>query len=159
VQQRGRIAVCTPGIVSGVSQERCAEVKQVNSELVHATRLRDQLDESRRATVLEHPIASGGRAARRMNGGPAGRRQGLDREHAATREEMSRPRGAVGRLCGTLQEIRPRRAVLEQRSVHAPLGRIGNASRDGEVGLHDARRPGRVRGPERVRVPREEEDA
>ena len=99
------------------------------------------------------------RAARRMDGGPAGRRKRLDREHAAAREEMSRPRRAVNRLHGTLEEVRPRRAVFEQRSVHAPLGRIGEASRDGEVGLHDVRRPGRVRGAERVRVPREEEDA
>ena len=83
MQQRGRIAAFASGVVSRVPEERCAEVKQMNSELVHAARLRDQFDESRLATVLEHPIARRGRAARRMNGGPAGRRQGLDREHAA----------------------------------------------------------------------------
>jgi hypothetical protein len=159
VQQRGGIAALALGVVGGVSEEWGAEGKEVKSELVHPARLGDQLDERRCAPVLQDPIARRGRAARRMDGGPAGRRQRLDREHAAAREEMSRPRRAVGRHDGTLQEIRSRRAVFEQRSVHAPLGGIGDPSRDGEVGLHDVRRPGRVRGAERVRVPREEDDA
>src|SRR5271169_2986583 len=78
VQQRGRISVFAPGVVGGVPEERRAEAKQVDPELVHATRLGDQLDESGLAPVLEHPVARRGRAARRMNDGPAGRRQGLD---------------------------------------------------------------------------------
>ncbi len=131
----------------------------MNPELVHAARLGNQLDEGRRTAVLEHPIARGGRAARRVNGGPAGRRKRLDREHAAAREEMSRPRRAVGRHNGPLQELGPRRSVLEQWRVHAPLGWIGDSPRDGEVSLHDVCRPGRVRRAERARVPREEEDA
>ena len=85
MQQRGRITAFAPGVVSGVPEERRAEVEEVNPKLVHAARLGDQLDEGRRATVLEHPITSRGRAARRMNGGPSGRRQRLDREDAAAR--------------------------------------------------------------------------
>src|SRR5512140_2876594 len=159
VQERRRVAAFAPRVVSGVPEERRAEVKQVNAELMHAARLRHELDERRRAAVLEHAIARRGRAARRVSCRAAGRRQGLDREHAAAREEVSRPRGAVGGLQGPLQKVRPRRAVLEQGSVHAPLGRIGDAPRDREIGLLDPRRPGRVRGGQRLRAPREKEDA
>lgn len=159
MEERGRIAVGATRVVRVIAEKRRAEVEQVNAELVHASRFGDELDERGSAPVLEDAIARRGMASRRMDGRPAWRRQGLDREHAAAREEMPRPRRAVRRLDGALQKVRPGCAVLEKRGVHAPLGRMRDASRNGEIGLLDLRRPGRVRGAQRLRVSREEEDA
>ena len=120
--RRGRVR--RPGdVVERVSEQRRAEVGEVDAQLVHPSGLGRQLDERRRAAVLNDAVGGLRLAARRVDGGPAGRRDRRDREDAPAREEVPRARGPVGRLERALQKLGLARPVFEELLRHDALAR------------------------------------